>query len=221
MDLSGAGLLVTAATLLGVVHAFDVDHLVAVATFSSAKSGHSNGLRFCAHWAIGHGLTILLLAVLVYLLGVTLPDSFHQAAEAMVGVALIALGVWALRSLRAHVFSSDTAAVAEAMPIRRKPLAIGALHGLAGSAPILFAFLADAHTPLLGLGLILLFVCVDASRWPVARLGLRAHRRPGKKPDAGIARYDRRPVDRDWRDHGLWLFLALRHRKWRQGGRRN
>lgn len=158
MDLSGAGLLVTAATLLGVVHAFDVDHLVAVATFSSAKSGHSNGLRFCAHWAIGHGLTILLLAVLVYLLGVTLPDSFHQAAEAMVGVALIALGVWALRSLRAHVFSSDTAAVAEAMPIRRKPLAIGALHGLAGSAPILFAFLADAHTPLLGLGLILLFV---------------------------------------------------------------
>jgi len=158
MELSGAGLLVTTATLLGLVHAFDVDHLVAVATFSSAKSGRRHGLRFCAHWAVGHGLTILLLAVLVFALGITLPDSFQKFAETMVGVALIALGVWALRSVRAQLSHNPGAVVVESESVRRKPLAIGSLHGIAGSAPILFAFLTDAQTPLIGLGLILVFI---------------------------------------------------------------
>jgi len=156
MELSG-GLLVLAAILSGIVHAFDVDHLVTVATFSSTRAGWKNSIRFCAHWAVGHGATILALAILVYFMGIQLPQGFFEAAEALVGVVLVGLGVWLLKSIK-HALSDDCDQPSAQLDMKRKPFAIGSLHGVAGSAPILLAFLVDVRTPLVGLGLILLFV---------------------------------------------------------------
>jgi len=157
MDLSGSGVLMLAAILSGVVHAFDVDHLVTVATFSSTGGGRKNSIRFCAHWAIGHGVTILALAVLVYFTGIKLPAGVVEAAEALVGVVLIGLGVWVFRGIVQYL-KTGKQLVSSYTTLRRKPFAIGTLHGIAGSAPILLAFLVDVRTPLMGLGLILLFV---------------------------------------------------------------
>jgi nickel/cobalt exporter len=157
MDLSGSGVLILAAILSGVVHAFDVDHLVTVATFSSTGGGRKNSIRFCAHWAIGHGATILALAILVYFTGIKLPAGFFEAAEALVGLVLIGLGVWVFRGIHQYLTTGQVP-VRQHVDLKRKPFAIGTLHGVAGSAPILLAFLVDVHTPLLGLGLILLFV---------------------------------------------------------------
>ena len=157
MDLSGSAILILAAILAGVVHAFDVDHLVTVATFSSTGGGRKNSIRFSAHWAIGHGATILALAIIVYLMGIKLPAGFFEAAEALVGVVLIGLGVWVFRGIYRYLKSGHEF-VSSHLNLRRKPFAIGTLHGVAGSAPILLAFLVDVHKPLLGLGLILLFV---------------------------------------------------------------
>jgi len=156
MDLSGSSVLIVAAILSGVVHAFDVDHLVTVATFSSTGKNRKNSVRFCAHWALGHGAMILAMAILVYLTGLEIPSRFFEFAESLVGVVLIGLGVWVWRSIYQRRFKTTTV---NAPPnLRRKPFAIGTLHGLAGSAPILLAFLVDVHQPLVGLGLILLFV---------------------------------------------------------------
>lgn len=157
MDLTGSGVLVLAAILSGVVHAFDVDHLVTVATFSSAGGSRKNSIRFCAHWALGHGLVILALAVLVYFTGITFPKGFFEAAEALVGIVLIALGIWVFRGI-INYLKTGQETISSHQTMRRKPFAIGTLHGVAGSAPILLAFLVDVRTPLLGLGLILLFV---------------------------------------------------------------
>jgi len=157
MDLSGSSVLIVAAILSGMVHAFDIDHLVTVATFSSTGGSRKNSIRFCAHWATGHGATILALAVLVYITGVNLPTRFFEFAESLVGVVLIALGVWVWRSIYQRQFSAKGANIPPPN-LRRKPFAIGTLHGLAGSAPVLLAFLVDVHKPLVGLGLILLFV---------------------------------------------------------------
>ena len=157
MDLTGSGVLILAAILSGVVHAFDVDHLVTVATFSSNGISRKNGIRFCAHWAIGHGAMILALAVLVYFTGITLPARFFELAESLVGVVLIALGIWVFRGIRRYLENGNEQVI-PGPNLRRKPFAIGTLHGLAGSAPILLAFLVDVRAPLLGLGLILLFV---------------------------------------------------------------
>ena len=157
MELSGSSILILAAILSGVVHAFDVDHLVTVATFSSTGSSRRNSIRFCAHWALGHGLMILALATLVYFTGITFPAGLFEAAEALVGVVLIALGTWVFRGIIQNLKTGQEY-ISSHRNLRRKPFAIGTLHGLAGSAPILLAFLVDVRTPLLGLGLILLFV---------------------------------------------------------------
>jgi len=157
MDLSGSGVLIVAAILSGVVHAFDVDHLVAVATFSSTGGSRKNSIRFCAHWAVGHGAMIVAVATLVYFTGLKLPASFFETAEAVVGIVLIALGVWVFRGIHRYLKSGGEL-LTHARDLRRKPFAIGTLHGLAGSAPILLGFLVDVRTPMLGLGLILIFV---------------------------------------------------------------
>ncbi|MGW8246488.1 MAG: hypothetical protein ACWGOV_00130 [Acidiferrobacterales bacterium] len=157
MELSGSGVLILAAILSGVIHAFDVDHLVAVATFSSAGSNRKNSIHFCAHWALGHGLMILALAMLVYFTGITFPTGFFEAAEALVGIVLIVLGIWVFRGIIRYLKTGQEY-ISSHQNLRRKPFAIGTLHGVAGSAPILLAFLVDVRTPLLGLGLILLFV---------------------------------------------------------------
>lgn len=157
MDLTGSGILIVAAILSGVVHAFDVDHLVTVATFSSNGKSRKNSIRFCAHWAIGHGAMILALAALVYITGLKIPARFFELAESLVGIVLIALGVWVFRGILRYLENREEPGI-PGPNLRRKPFAIGTLHGLAGSAPILLAFLVDVRTPLLGLGLILLFV---------------------------------------------------------------
>ena len=157
MDLSGSGVLILAAILSGVVHAFDFDHLVTVATFSSTGGSRKNSIRFCAHWAVGHGAMIITVATIVYFTGLKLPASFFEAAEALVGIVLIALGVWVFRGIHRYLKTGDEL-LTHIRDLRRKPFAIGTLHGLAGSAPILLAFLVDVRTPLMGLGLILLFV---------------------------------------------------------------
>lgn len=91
---------------LGMLHALDADHIMAVSSLSSTRPGFRQSLKFCASWAIGHGTTLLLIGSTVMGFGMAIPTQLSEMAESLVGVVLILIGVfvlWDLYRQRVHL----------------------------------------------------------------------------------------------------------------------
>jgi ABC-type nickel/cobalt efflux system permease component RcnA len=91
---------------LGLLHALDADHIMAVSGLSARRQGFSASLQFCLRWAIGHGFSLFLIGGSVLLLGMAIPASLSVVAEMLVGLVLIGIGlwvIWELISRRAHM----------------------------------------------------------------------------------------------------------------------
>ncbi|MGE3297876.1 MAG: urease accessory protein UreH [Porticoccaceae bacterium] len=153
---------------LGLLHALDPDHLLAVANLGDARVGRRAALGLCARWALGHGAALLVIGALVLLAGMAVPSALSAAAEHLVGWVLMALGVtmlWRLRvgaaSVQLHGHGvGGTHPQAPGLPARQnfRALLVGLLHGTAGSAALLaLAPLATAADPWLGMSYLLLF----------------------------------------------------------------
>src|SRR4051812_25389462 len=128
--------------VLGMRHATDADHVVAVTTIVSDQPSLRRASAIGALWGIGHTITILLVGGAIVAFRVAIPPRLGLAMEFAVAVMLIVLGALNLsgRSLGA----TSTA----------RPLAVGFVHGLAGSAFV--ALLVVAAVPSVWLGLLYL-----------------------------------------------------------------
>jgi nickel/cobalt exporter len=160
--------LISVGFTLGMVHALDADHVMAVSAMSNARPGVARTLGFCANWALGHGGVLMLSGVLLFGFGVGIPAHFGHLAELFVGVFLIGMGLlcfWRFRreriSLTEHRHgevvhrhwqvegSAHAGAAAGDRAARHTPVMVGALHGLAGSAPALALIPVVVHGELL------------------------------------------------------------------------
>src|SRR3954470_16109947 len=93
---AGASLLVALAIAfaLGLRHASDPDHLVAVTSLVAADDGGTRrAARIGAWWGIGHGGTLLALGLPLVLFKSQLPTGFETVAERAVGVVILTLAV--------------------------------------------------------------------------------------------------------------------------------
>ncbi len=155
--------------LLGLRHAFEPDHLAAVSTLATRQGGRlRDGAGLGLTWGIGHTLTVGLVALAVVALGLAIPASLSSAAELLVALLLVLLGLpVVLRYVRGrwhmHLHSHDGtahlhlhshahgASHAHPHPVgdRRRALGLGAAHGLAGSAAIVVLLVAAAPTVVL------------------------------------------------------------------------
>jgi len=88
------------ALMLGFLHALEVDHMIAVTTFVAGRPALRTAARFGFRWGLGHSAAVLVLGGALLLTGVHWPARYDTAGEALVGVMLVGLGVWALRSSR-------------------------------------------------------------------------------------------------------------------------
>jgi high-affinity nickel-transport protein len=92
---------VLAAALLGIMlglqHATDGDHLVAVATIVSRERRFAEGAVVGALWGIGHTLTLAGAGLAIVLLDLRVPVAVASGLELIVAVMLVVLGVWRLR----------------------------------------------------------------------------------------------------------------------------
>ncbi|MBA2352197.1 MAG: urease accessory protein [Burkholderiales bacterium] len=168
--------------LLGLRHATDADHLAAVATLATRQSSLAQTMKQGVAWGIGHTLTLMLFGGVVLALGTAIPERMAQALELGVGLMLVVLGADVLRRLlrrrihfhlhshdngiahvHAHSHSGEGAhkvsphrhAHREKPPLRA--LAIGIMHGMAGSAALVLLSLGAVQSPALGLLYIALF----------------------------------------------------------------
>jgi high-affinity nickel permease len=79
--------------LLGMRHATDPDHVIAVSTIVSRERSISKSALVGALWGIGHTLTILVVGGAIILFGLAIPARAGLTMEFCVGLMLILLGV--------------------------------------------------------------------------------------------------------------------------------
>lgn len=82
--------------LLGMRHATDADHVVAVATIVSRRPELRAAALMGAAWGVGHTLTLLLAGGMIAVLGVAVPARLTMLLELVVATMLVALGILSL-----------------------------------------------------------------------------------------------------------------------------
>ena len=175
----GALVVLLLAFALGLRHASDPDHLVAVSTLVADTRGRAAraAARLGAAWGLGHAATLLAFGLPVLLLRSFLPHVVEQSAEALIGVIIIVLAArllvrWRRGAYHVHMHAHDGRAHAHvhshareaghvhdhAVRTPAKAFAIGLMHGTAGSAGV--AVLLIAAIPSTTLACVALVVLV-------------------------------------------------------------
>jgi high-affinity nickel permease len=155
---------------LGLRHATDSDHVVAVTTIVSREKRVGKAAWIGALWGIGHTATLVAVGLPLVLFGLVVPVRLSQSLEFSVALMLMLLGVLNLAEYfrRLHALRkpspSHTAGEAHSHALGRfglrqslRPLAIGVVHGLAGSAAVALLVLNEVQEPLLAFMYLLLF----------------------------------------------------------------
>lgn len=105
--------------LLGMRHATDPDHVIAVSTIVTREHDMKRSALIGAAWGIGHTLTILAVGGSIILFKIALPPRLGLATELAVGLMLILLGA---RNIRALVnWSAERAGVSETFRNEQAP----------------------------------------------------------------------------------------------------
>ena len=176
----GGSLLVVAAAalLIGLRHAADPDHLVAVSTLVAGESRRPvrRSTVIGLAWGAGHGTTLVAFGLPIVLFGRQLPEPLQVGAEALVGLVIAVLALrllvgWRRGGFHAHDHAhgpvvhrhlhphTKAAGHEHDHPLLRSPpqaFALGLVHGAAGSAAVgllLLASIDDRGVALLALAI--------------------------------------------------------------------
>lgn len=168
---------------IGMQHALEADHVAAV---SSLVSGDRNVRHMALHgavWGVGHSLILMIIGGAAVLLGLSLEPAFSNWLELCVGLMLILLGshvlyrMWRDRvhfhshrhadgSTHFHAHSHKGEWVAHTQSGHHhehpdkswiRPLIVGMMHGLAGTAAVVVLTAAAQTSPAVGLAYIGVF----------------------------------------------------------------
>jgi High-affinity nickel-transport protein len=199
--------------LLGMLHATDADHVIAVSTIVSRQRSMGSAARVGLLWGVGHSVTVFAVGSAIIVFNLAIPARLELAMEFGVALMLMLLGVAALSRVRRQVRETVTSALAQGLaehshggqspgagahshphahgeyvhvhrhghgaaehghadtPLRwldrhwgslsvyqaLRPLSIGIVHGLAGSAAVALLVLAQIREPQWALAYLLLF----------------------------------------------------------------
>src|SRR5882724_11290810 len=110
--------------LLGMRHATDPDHIVAVTTIVSRERSVVKAAGIGAVWGIGHTITLLLVGGAIIAFKVGLDARLGLSLEMSVAIMLIVLGLLNIFDVRASTRGIGAS----------RPFFVGIVHGLAGSA---------------------------------------------------------------------------------------
>ena len=164
--------------VLGLQHALDPDHLVAVSPIVSDHKSLRRSSLIGTSWGLGHSASLLGVGLAIILLRVSIPDTVLPWMEAPVAVMLIVLGISATRralrergvQIHTHVhehghrphehvhvhLGEEHDHVHRMFKLGRRPFAVGLVHGFAGSAAL--TLLVLTKIPSIALGLVYMAV---------------------------------------------------------------
>lgn len=87
------------AFLLGLRHGMDWDHIAAITDIASTQEKTGRSLWLSTLYAVGHGSVVLSIGAALILAGLQIPPGLESFMGRVVGVTLIALGIWVLVAL--------------------------------------------------------------------------------------------------------------------------
>lgn len=140
--------------VLGMRHATDPDHVVAVAAITARTRRLWPAAGLGMVWGLGHSLTLFLVGGAILAFNLSVPPRLGLALEFAVALALVTVGALNLRHDAAH--SHTGLPPAGRIPAGRAFL-VGLVHGLAGSAAVALLVLATVRDARLGLLYLLVF----------------------------------------------------------------
>ena len=178
---------------LGMRHATDPDHVIAVTTIVSRQRSFRQAAFIGLLWGLGHTITIFVVGSVIILFGLVIPPRIGLSMELSVGLMLILLGIlnlsglmrWVTKTFKSspreqhthshshghgdyihshphghtpdkHGHSEDATPVScvdhtlDKMGFYQviRPLAVGIVHGLAGSAAVVLLVLTTIRVPI-------------------------------------------------------------------------
>lgn len=151
---------------LGFTHAFEADHLLAVANLISEHKSSLRAALIGTFWGFGHTTTLFVVGLFVMLLKITIPARLSLSLELLVAAMLVFLGIRTL--FRKNVLPHEHAHIHEGMTHihfhvehahrhNHRSFAVGAVHGLAGSGALMVLVLSTIRSVIEGIVYILLF----------------------------------------------------------------
>jgi hypothetical protein len=133
--------------LLGMRHATDSDHVIAVTTIVSQERNVFNTVLIGIFWGIGHSITLLIVGGAIILFGVVIPERVGMSLEFCVAIMLVLLGLLNLGSFRRRLNYSHEHSHVHGFYLRLRPAIVGVVHGLAGSAAVALLVLPMIRNP--------------------------------------------------------------------------
>jgi high-affinity nickel permease len=187
------GVVLAVAFLLGLRHASDPDHLVAVSTLVAGEPGRPwrRASRLGLAWGLGHATTLVALGIPIVLFSRYLPAGLQRTAEALVGVVIVVLAIRLLRRWRAggfHVHEHEHDGVVHrhlhahrderghrhehaAPRSSRAAYGVGLVHGVGGSAGVGLLLLASIGSRAEAFAALALFAAAAAASMALLSLG--------------------------------------------------
>jgi nitrile hydratase accessory protein len=172
--------------LLGMQHAFEPDHLAAVATLMTDERTSRRAAWLGAWWGLGHTLTLLAAGTALVVLRAEMPAFVSTGVELSVVVLLVGFGGRAIYRAacnitprRTHSHGSPATSRIDRWTVAR-PLLVGAVHGLAGSGTLTALVVATLPSTATRVGYLALFgigstigmvVLSGLLGWQIARMG--------------------------------------------------
>lgn len=153
-------------SLLGMQHAFEPDHLAAVATLMTGERTSAKAAWLGAWWGVGHTLTLLAAGTALVVMRAEMPMAVTLAFELGVVVLLVGFGARAIyhaacgivpRRTHSHAAPSSSRVFAVDRWTLARPLLVGAVHGLAGSGTLTALVVATLPSTSTRLGYLALF----------------------------------------------------------------
>ena len=140
--------------LLGLKHATDADHVVAITTIVSREKSFRRAAWIGGLWGVGHSLTVLLVGGALVVFRIEMPPRVGLSLEFGVALMLIVLG---FNNLRAAEGSKGHTHDIPARFNGIRPVIIGVVHGLAGSAAATLLVLAAISDTMYALAYLFIF----------------------------------------------------------------
>jgi ABC-type nickel/cobalt efflux system permease component RcnA len=184
-------------SLVGMRHALEPDHLAAVSTLVSQERDSYRAALLGLFWGLGHTLALVVVAATLLAARAAMPPGAADLFEFFVALMLIGLGLQAIRRaarqgpagpdrqhrhgrLVHHHPGTNGHIHIGAWTLARRPLLVGAVHGLAGSGALTALVLTTlpstaarlAYVTLFGVGSTLGMAAMSGLfGWPLAHFG--------------------------------------------------
>jgi ABC-type nickel/cobalt efflux system permease component RcnA len=152
--------------ILGIKHALEPDHVIAVSTIASQSKKLRTSSLAGVFWGLGHAATLLIVGMVIILMKGQIADKWAMSLEFLVGIMLVYFGVTTIKSSKnihvqtqhdrqshkdghSHYYGGSGKHVHTDYTYTSsytKSLFMGFIHGLAGSAAMVLLTMSTANS---------------------------------------------------------------------------